>query len=175
VKTETVARAVARVATVLRQSEKQLIDAVVADCNYTLLERHRVEEWAREAITLATRTVDGAAWNGTILSDNAFFHPLAARFSPTYAGVLETSYARVPSEMKAITLMRAREDIKSAGLRLQQIFEKALCVAMASGSLVSPELTKVRVAAFLSKEIRSRFASFACVSFRKRRRQVSDG
>lgn len=77
--------------------------------------------------------MDGAAWNGTILSDNAFFHPLAAQFSPIYAEVLETTYARVPSEMKAITLMRAREDIKSAGLWLQQIYDKALAAAMATG------------------------------------------
>jgi hypothetical protein len=35
--------------------------------------------------------------------------------------------------MKAITLMRAREDIKAAGLRLQPIKDKALAAAMASG------------------------------------------
>jgi hypothetical protein len=133
VKTETVARAVARVARALGQAEQQLVDALVADCKYTPPERERVEEWAREAITLAASTVDGAAWNGTILSDNAFFQPLAARFSPTYVEALERTYARSPSEMKAITLMRAREDIKSAGLRLQQIYEKALAAAIATG------------------------------------------
>lgn len=133
IKMETVARAVARLAKALGQAEQQLVDAVVADCSYTPPERERVEDWAREAITLAASAVDGAAWNGTILSDNAFFHPLAARFSPTYAKALEATYARVPSEMKAITLMRAREDIKSAGLRLQQIYDKALTAALASG------------------------------------------
>jgi hypothetical protein len=77
VKKETVARAVACVVAALAQSEPQLVDVVVADCAYTPRERDRVEEWAREAITLAAGAVDGTAWNGTILSDNAFFHPLA--------------------------------------------------------------------------------------------------
>jgi hypothetical protein len=132
VKKETVARGVMRIAAALARSEQQLIDAIVSDCAYTAIERERVEEWAREAITLAASAVDGAAWNGTILSDNALFHPLAAYFSPMYAQTLESTYARIPSEMKPTTLMRAREDIKAAGLRLQQIHDLALRGAMAT-------------------------------------------
>jgi hypothetical protein len=59
VKIETIARAVAHVAAALGQTEQQLIGSVVADCAYTPLERKRVEEWAREVITLAAN-----AWTG---------------------------------------------------------------------------------------------------------------
>ncbi len=122
---EIVDQTMQRLADALGETEAKLVNAAIARADYTLPEITRVEEWARQALTIVTRAAERAAWNGTPLSDNVLFHELATRFSPAYGKALGTTPARIPSEMKVSTLEAARDDIKAAGLRLQQLYEFA--------------------------------------------------
>jgi hypothetical protein len=53
-----------RLAGALGESEAQLVNAVIARADYTLPEIARVEEWARQALTIVSCAADQAAWTG---------------------------------------------------------------------------------------------------------------
>jgi hypothetical protein len=112
-----------QLATALERSEAELVNDVIARVAFNEPERVRVEQWARQALTIALLTAERAGSSGTRLSDNVLFHEIALRWSPAYVAALERGPGRVPSEMMPETLQAARDDIKAAGLRLQPLFE----------------------------------------------------
>jgi hypothetical protein len=112
-----------QLATALERSEAELVNDVIARVAFNEPERVRVEQWARQAQTIALLTAERAGSSGTRLSDNVLFHEIALRWSPAYVAALERGPGRVPSEMMPETLQAARNDIKAAGLRLQLLLE----------------------------------------------------
>jgi hypothetical protein len=111
-----------QLATALERSEVELVNDVIARVGFNEPERARVEEWARQALTIVVLTAERAAFSGTTFSNNILFHELAKAFSPTYTAALERGPGRIPDEMLPSTLVATRDDVKYAGLRVQQIF-----------------------------------------------------
>jgi hypothetical protein len=114
-----------QLATALERSAAEIVSDVIARADYNILERARLEVWARQALTIVVLAAERAASSGTRLSDNILFHELALRWSPAYVKALERGPGRVPSEMKPETLRAVRDDIKATGLRPQPLFELA--------------------------------------------------
>jgi hypothetical protein len=114
-----------QLAAALGRAETELVSDVIARVDYNILERARLELWARQALTVVVLAAERAGASGTQLSDNILFHELALRWSPAYAKALERGPGRSPSEMMRETLEATRDDIKNAGLRIQSLFDFA--------------------------------------------------
>ena len=116
---------IGQLATALERPEVELVNDVIARVGFNEPERARVEEWARQALTVVVLAAERAGSSGTRLSDNVLFHEIALRWSPAYSKALERGPGSFPSEMRRQTLEAARDDIKASGLRLQELFVKA--------------------------------------------------
>jgi hypothetical protein len=136
----------ARLAVGVGRSEADLVKEVVARVSLNDLERARVEQWAREALTVVAQAAGQAAQVGAALTSEVLFHELASRWSPAYGKALETTPARRPSEMLYKTVIAARDDIKNAGLRLQQLADIARS-SVAGGYTAKKSGSKWRVRA----------------------------